>query len=122
MDLGLIGCPPISLLAQTMIESIPGDVVESWTVNQKKLILEGIFCLDFVTGGRKVPRLFQLQAMLAVLEKRDLVVKAGTGYGKTLCMVLPLLVKRDGVAITVTPLKLLQKKLVRRQLVPGIPC
>jgi ATP-dependent helicase YprA (DUF1998 family) len=85
MDLGLIGCPPISLLAWKMIESIPSDIVESWMVNQKKLVLEGIFCLDFVTGGGKVPQLFQLQAMLAVLEKRDLVVKAGTGYGKTLC-------------------------------------
>jgi ATP-dependent helicase YprA (DUF1998 family) len=105
-----------------MIKSIPSDVVEFWTVNQKKLVLEGIFCLDFITDGRKAPRLFQLQAMLAVLEKRDLVVKAGTGYGKTLCMVLPLLVRRDGVAIMVTPQKLLQKKHVRRQLVPSISC
>jgi ATP-dependent helicase YprA (DUF1998 family) len=66
--------------------------------------------LDLVTNGEKAPRLFQLQSMLAVMEKRDFVVKAGTEYGKTLCMVLRLLLKRDGIAIsTVTPLKLLQK-------------
>jgi superfamily II DNA/RNA helicase len=88
-------------------------------VNQKKLVLEGIFCLDFVICGGKAPWLFQLQAMLAVLEKRDLVAKAGTGYRKTLCMVLPLLVRRDGIAIMVTPLKLLQKKHVRH---PPMAC
>jgi len=42
-----------------MIESIPSDVVECWTVNQKKLVLEGIFCLNFITGGRKALQLFQ---------------------------------------------------------------
>jgi hypothetical protein len=55
--------------------------------------------------------------------KRDLVVKAGMGYGKTLCVALLLLMKRDGVAITVTrtPLKLLQKKHVRRYPMVCIP-
>jgi superfamily II DNA helicase RecQ len=55
--------------------------------------------------------------MLAVLEKKDLVVRAGTGYGKTLCMVLPLLVNREAIAITVTPLKLLQRKHVRSDVI-----
>jgi ATP-dependent helicase YprA (DUF1998 family) len=117
MELTLVGCPPLSILARNAIQDLPNDIVESWTIKQKRLVIEGFFHLDMVTKGAKTPRLFQIQAMLAVLEKKDLVVRAGTGYGKTLCMVLPLLVNREAIAITVTPLKLLQRKHVRSDVI-----
>ena len=110
MDLHLIGSPPLSLLARSAIQSLPEEIVQSWTAKEKRLVLEGFFHLDVVTKGTKAPCLFQLQSMLSILAKKDLVVRAGTGSGKTFCMLLPLLVNRTKIAITITPLKLLQRK------------
>jgi hypothetical protein len=117
MELTLVGCPPLSILARNTIQDLPNDIVESWTIKQKWLVIKGFFHLDMVTKGAKTPRLFQIQAMLTVLEKKDLVVRAGTGYGKTLCMVLLLLVNREAITITITPLKLLQRKHVRSDII-----
>jgi ATP-dependent helicase YprA (DUF1998 family) len=109
MDLTLVGCPPLSLSAFHSLKALPIDTVSSWTTKQKKYVLLAFFRLDYLTDGKKSPRLFQIEAMLAVLGGRDLIVRAGTGYGKTLCMVLPLLVTETKLAVTITPLKLLQK-------------
>jgi ATP-dependent helicase YprA (DUF1998 family) len=54
------------------------------------------------------PRDFQIQAAIAVLEKQDSIVHAGTGYGKTLTIILPHLLRPKLVSILVTPLKRLQ--------------
>jgi hypothetical protein len=67
MDLTLVGCPPFSILATNAVQVLPDSIVASWTIKQKKLVLEGFFRLDMVTRGAKTPRLFQIQAMLAVL-------------------------------------------------------
>lgn len=109
MDLTLVRFPPLSLSAFHSLQALPADIVSSWTTKQKKYVMEAFYRLDYLTLGQKAPRLFQIQAMLAVLGGRDLIVRAGTGYGKTLCMVLPLLVTDTKLAVTITPLKLLQK-------------
>ncbi|KIK77960.1 hypothetical protein PAXRUDRAFT_114466, partial [Paxillus rubicundulus Ve08.2h10] len=38
-----------------------------------------------------VPHTFQLQASLAILKGHDTITTAGTGSGKTLCLLIPLL-------------------------------
>ncbi|KAH6904498.1 hypothetical protein BKA70DRAFT_1085122, partial [Coprinopsis sp. MPI-PUGE-AT-0042] len=52
-------------------------------------------------------RQYQLEAALALISGQDSLVDVGTGYGKTLCMVLPALYS-GGVSVIVTPLKRLQ--------------
>ena len=61
-----------------------------------------------VTNGKKIPREFQLEAVLALLSGRDSLIDAGTGSGKTLCMVLPALLDPKAVSLVVSPLKRLQ--------------
>ncbi|KAG2353568.1 hypothetical protein BDR07DRAFT_1309106, partial [Suillus spraguei] len=55
-----------------------------------------------------VPRQFQLEAVLATLNGRDSVITAGTGSGKTLCIIIPILLRPGTVSITISPLKRLQ--------------
>ncbi|KAF8836266.1 hypothetical protein BDN67DRAFT_911520 [Paxillus ammoniavirescens] len=55
-----------------------------------------------------VPRDFQLQACLAILNGRNSVITAGTGSGKTLCILIPLLLHLKTISITISPLKRLQ--------------
>jgi Lhr-like helicase len=71
-------------------------------------------CLLFfrVTNG-KVPRQFQLESTLAVMSGRDSVIIAGTGSGKTVCMMLPLLLDPGSISVVISPLKRLQMNQVR---------
>jgi ATP-dependent helicase YprA (DUF1998 family) len=64
--------------------------------------------LSTVTDGKKIPREFQLKAVLALLARRDCLINAGTGSGKTLCMVLPALLDPTMISLVISPLKRLQ--------------
>ncbi|KAF9227071.1 hypothetical protein BS17DRAFT_677392, partial [Gyrodon lividus] len=55
-----------------------------------------------------VPHNFQLQACLVILNGHDSVITAGTGSGKTLCIIIPLLLHLKTIFITISPLKHLQ--------------
>ena len=55
---------------------------------------------------RAAPR--SSQAAISTLSGKDTIVRAGTGYGKTLAMVLVMLCKPKNLFITISPLKLLQ--------------
>ena len=69
--------------------------------------------LSTVTKGEKVPREFQLKAVLALFSGKDCLIDAGTGFGKTLCMILPALLDPKAVSLVVSPLKRLQVLQVR---------
>ncbi|KAG2047864.1 hypothetical protein BDR06DRAFT_896564, partial [Suillus hirtellus] len=71
--------------------------------------------------GTKQPKPFQLECLISLLTSRHVVVRAATGAGKILAMILPLLLSPDKIAITVTPLKLLQKDHVNEFVQYGIP-
>ncbi|KAG2043871.1 hypothetical protein BDR03DRAFT_851016, partial [Suillus americanus] len=64
---------------------------------------------------------FQLRCLISLLSARHVVLRAATGSGKTLAMILPLLLSPDKTAITVTPLKLLQRDHVQEFEQYGIP-
>ena len=66
-----------------------------------------------VTNGRVFPRQFQLEAGLAAYQGKNSIVTAGTGSGKTLSMVIPLLMNPKAVGIIVSPLKRLQSTQAR---------
>ncbi|KAJ6536233.1 P-loop containing nucleoside triphosphate hydrolase protein [Mycena capillaripes] len=61
-----------------------------------------------VTRGRIVPHDLQLQAGLAAAKGKECFVIAPTGWGKTLCIAIPLLLRPDCISITISPLKRLQ--------------
>jgi hypothetical protein len=54
------------------------------------------------------PREFQLRASIAAIKKHDCIVDVGTGYGKTLCTILPHLLLPFSISVVVSPLKRLQ--------------
>ncbi|KAF4593863.1 ATP-dependent DNA helicase sgs1 [Pleurotus pulmonarius] len=82
--------------------------ISSLTTAETTLALRLCLLLFRVTDGQRCPREFQLRSALASLTRRDCLVTAGTGSGKTLCMILPLLLDPSGITITVSPLKRLQ--------------
>jgi superfamily II DNA helicase RecQ len=60
------------------------------------------------------PHDFQLQATKALLGKRDVLVHAGTGFGKTAIAVGPHAVEEGKITLMVSPLIALHEEQVRR--------
>jgi len=60
------------------------------------------------SGKQYLPREFQLHATLALLSGKDVLVDVGTGYGKTICMVLPCILDPTVLSMIISPLKRLQ--------------
>jgi superfamily II DNA or RNA helicase len=58
-----------------------------------------------VSNCSVIPRKFQLEAGLAAYRGRSTIINAGTGSGKTLSMVIPLLMDQTAVTIIISPLK-----------------
>jgi len=61
-----------------------------------------------VSDGQVIPQQFQLEAGLVAYHGKNTVINAVTGSGKTLSMVIPLLMNPEAVGIVVSPLKRLQ--------------
>lgn len=55
------------------------------------------------------PRDFQLDAAATLCKGRDLIVNAGTGFGKTLCMVMPCFLSSSTIAFIISPLNALEE-------------
>ena len=72
------------------------------------LVLRAILLLYTVTAGAKVPRQMQLESILLVMSNLNSLVNAGTGLGKTICMVLPVLLDPTSITLVISPLKWLQ--------------
>ena len=100
---------PISEAASRSLTLLAPAFVMRLTPEQQDIVFEAFFRLDYLSQGLKVPRPFQLDFTLALRDGRDVVLRAGTGYGKTITMVLPIILSRGQVAITISPLKLLQE-------------
>ena len=66
-----------------------------------------------MTSDKIMSRSFQLQAPLALLHGFDTLITAGTGSGKTLCLLIPILPQPGSTSITVLPLKHLLSTQVR---------
>lgn len=66
------------------------------------------YIMDKKTNGLKLPREFQMRAALEILRGKNIVVRAGTGAGKTIAMALPMLLRPEWTFVTITPLMALQ--------------
>ncbi|KAF9542091.1 hypothetical protein CPC08DRAFT_717012 [Agrocybe pediades] len=97
-----------TLLAIERTRLPPMELFWSQNDTQKGICLRACLIIYTVTRGRVVPRQFQLEASLETYQGRDSIIIAGTGHGKTLCIVIPLLLNPKKNAILVSPLKRLQ--------------
>ncbi|KIK77065.1 hypothetical protein PAXRUDRAFT_167949, partial [Paxillus rubicundulus Ve08.2h10] len=66
-----------------------------------------------LTDGCVIPHVFQLEASLAMLHQCDCVIIAGTGSGKTLCLLIPIFLCPESISIMISRLKHLQTTQVR---------
>lgn len=108
MDHAIVAAFPLSISARAALNALPSAFVSGLTVDQQRLVVKAFSVLDIASQGKQTPRLLQLESVLAVASRSNFICRAGTGYGKTLAMILPLLVLERKIAITVSPLKLLQ--------------
>ncbi|KAF8871288.1 P-loop containing nucleoside triphosphate hydrolase protein [Infundibulicybe gibba] len=95
-------------------ERLPSpELLESLSKPDHALCLRACLLVYTITRGRIVPTDFQLEAALETARGRDSVVISGTGSGKTLCIVIPLLLFPTTITITISPLKRLQMMQVK---------
>ncbi|KAG1854526.1 hypothetical protein F4604DRAFT_1533388, partial [Suillus subluteus] len=95
----------MSISALNALDNLPTDFTNTLSTVQFQQVLEAFAHLDFVSKGTKHPKLFQLKTLVSLLAGRNVILRAATGSGKTLCMILPLLLSSNKIAITATPLK-----------------
>ena len=103
------------MLKRTYQESIPSELAlptSFWkSYGDEKLAIGLRACLAiWVTSGKNIiPNEFQLTATISLMSGQDTLVDVGTGYGKTLCMIIPCLLDSPGlILIVISPLKRLQ--------------
>ena len=90
-------------------EQLPSyDFLSSLSASDCAIALRVCLLVYAVTHGNIIPCAFQLQASLETVHGCDSVIIAATGHGKTLCIVIPLLLCSGSTTITVSPLKCLQ--------------
>jgi len=81
--------------------------------NELPFALRAMLLLYTVTNGAKIPRQMQLKSLFPVMARLDSIINAGTGSGKTICMVLPVLLDPGTITLIISPLKRLQINQVR---------
>ena len=89
-------------------ERLPSDYLESLCPDDLCVLLRACLLVYTVMRSAIVPREFQLQASLESIHGCDSMVIAGTGHGKTLYIVIPMLLCPGTTTITMSPLKRLQ--------------
>src|SRR6267154_2994254 len=84
-------------------ERLPTDYIETLSSKDKMDVLRACLLVYILRATTIVPRQFQLETILATLNDRDSIITAGTGCGKTLCLI-PNLLCPDTISVTISPL------------------
>jgi ATP-dependent helicase YprA (DUF1998 family) len=108
--------PTLHLFAQEAIKPEllpPVDFLNGLSILQQTDVFRGCLLVHILSLGTKVPRKFQLEAVLGSLAGQDGIISSGTGSGKTMIMILLLLLRPKELAILIVPLKRLQKSQVK---------
>lgn len=122
--------PELDLLYDSVIPSIQQALANAFfsELNDERRTIAKRLCLVTWTISKEilenpiVPKVFQLKASIASITNQDAIINVGTGYGKTLCMILPHLLDPDAVSIVISPLKRLQLLQVKEFEKWGISC
>jgi ATP-dependent helicase YprA (DUF1998 family) len=88
------------------VELMPSATfIDALSAHEKTEALRVKACLIIFVLSRssKVPRQFQLIASLATLAGRDSMITSATGSGKTLCILIPMLLRPDKIFILISP-------------------
>ena len=108
----LVNRAPLETLTQLASASIndrlPHEFIATLNDEEKRDATRACLLVSILTYGRVVPRVFQLQASITMLCRQDSVIIAGTGSGKTLCLLIPILLRPKSISITISLLKRLQ--------------
>ena len=105
---------PAALLKLAFDLLIPTDCAPSATFwapyndDERNIGLRACLLVWTVTYSKLVPREFQLEATITIMSGRDSFIDVGTGYGKTLCVIIPCLLNPESLAVIFSPLKRLQ--------------
>ncbi len=105
---------PLDKLKLTYLDLIPANLAPPdsfWaSYNNVKLAIGLQACLAVWEASKKkiVPNEFQLKATIAMMSGQDSLIDAGTGSGKTLCMIIPCLLAPESTSVVISPLKRLQ--------------
>ncbi|KAF8585053.1 hypothetical protein K439DRAFT_1344519 [Ramaria rubella] len=86
-------------------QEIPSDFVKELDPELVS-VAQQVYSDLFQSSNRRIlARLWQLQVMIALRKGQDVILSAGTGSGKMLTFILPLIVDLCTVSITISPLK-----------------
>ncbi len=111
----------IANISQTIIPPslLPPCTFMATLSDQDQITAYRACLLVYVASRAKiVPRAGQIQAALCSIHGKDSIVIAPTGWGKTLCIVIPLLLFPGTISMTISPLKRLQMMQVIVQIPP----
>ncbi|KAF8985154.1 hypothetical protein BDQ17DRAFT_1210475, partial [Cyathus striatus] len=81
------------------------DFWNNYTDKGQLFGLKATLAIYIASNFTKIPREFQLKATIALCSRKDVLVDAGTGQGKTLCMILPALLSKNRISLVISPLK-----------------
>ncbi|RXW18371.1 hypothetical protein EST38_g7483 [Candolleomyces aberdarensis] len=93
-------------------ELCPLEYLSSLSAAENNFCLRVILLVWIASNFTQIPKAAQLTASLAFLYKKDSLLQAGTGFGKTLLIVIALLLENpedNSIVITISPLKRLQQ-------------
>ena len=104
--------PLIQLVSNLRLHGrLPAAFLDTLDEGDKIICYRAALLCYSVTGSTQVPREMQLKVILAIHNGKDSLVSAGTGSGKTLPIVLSVLLDdpmKKLIMITLSPLKRLQ--------------
>lgn len=96
---------PVALLQPAFSVLIPADhgpTAAFWAPynnKERNIGIRACLLVWTVTNFKLVPQEFQLEATIAIMTGKDLLVDVGTGYGKTLCMIIPSLLDPENLSV-----------------------
>ncbi|KAF7976463.1 hypothetical protein HWV62_6719 [Athelia sp. TMB] len=100
----------LSTRSRHALESLPEDLVDSYSIQEMDLVVDAFQTLDVITAGEQAPKPFQVQTAVALRMGKNVMATAPTGAGKTLAMELSImLLEPHKLVLTLVPLKLLQR-------------
>ncbi|KIK01227.1 hypothetical protein K443DRAFT_132396 [Laccaria amethystina LaAM-08-1] len=102
---------PVALLKPAFDVLIPADCAPTaafwapYNDEERNIGMQACLLIWAVTDFKLVPWEFQLEATIVIMTGKDSLVDVGTGYGKTLCLIMPCLLDPENLSVIFSPLK-----------------